>query len=216
MSDDLKSLAKKLRLLSGPEFSQATAATLNRITSGVNGGQRINIKREFTLRNKFTLGSLMVFKATPKADANKINSLVGSKSPYLDDHEGGGTPKTRRGKDAVAMPSKASRRGNWGRPITARARMDKIRVIGHRGRDGRMTPRGTPYFFLEGGRMKNKTLFERRGRRLVRLRVITKGPVHFKASHWHTEATGKYGRPALVSAAYQVELARGLTKLGAR
>lgn len=216
MPDDIKKLAKTLRLLSSTEFSAATAATINRIATAANGGQRLNIQREFKLRNKFTLGSLMMFKASPKKDADKIDALVGSKSPYLPEQETGGMPRTRRNKPAVSMPTKKARGGNWGKPVGARFRMDKIRSIGHRGSGGRMTPKGTPFFFLEGGRLKNKTMFERRGRRLIRVRVITHGPIKLKATHWHTEAMAKFGKPSLMAKAWQLEINKSLTKLGAK
>ncbi len=213
--DDIRHLAKSLRLLSGAEFSTATATAINRIATAANSGQRMNLSKDFTLRNKFTVGSLMMFKATPKSDANKINALVGSKSPYLPTQEEGGQAVTRRGKPARLMPSLASRRGAWGRPVTARARLDKVRVIGRRTGRG-MAPKGTPFFWLEGGQLRNKTLFERRGKKLVKIRIVTRTPVHVKSSHWHTQATGKFGRPAVMMAAWGREIEKGLTKLGAR
>lgn len=215
MADDVKALAKKLRLLSSTEFSTATAGAINRVATAVNSGQRMNLKRDFTLRNKFTAGSLMMFKATPKADASKINALVGSKSPYLDEQEAGGVAQTRRGKPALSMPTRKARRGDWAKPVTARLRMDKIKPVGRR-RGGRMTPKGAPFFFLEGGRLRNKTLFERRGAKLIRVRVVTRGPIHLRATHWHTDATGKFGKPSVMSAAWGVELNKGLARLGAK
>ncbi len=79
-----------------------------------------------------------------------------------------------------------------------------------------MTPKGTPFFWLEGGRLRNRMLFERRGSRLIRVRVITHGPVHLKPTHWHSNAANRFGRPSVMSAAYGVEIEKALTRLGAR
>ena len=215
-ADTIAGLAKALRRLSAEEFSTATAATINRIATAANGQQGRNIQRDFKLRNKFTLGSLMMFKATAKKDPDKIDALVGSKSPYLPEQETGGTAMTRLGRPAVSMPTLAARRGAWTRAVTARFRLDKIKPIGRRRGSGRMTPKGTPYFYLQGGSLKNKMLFQRVVSKLIRIRVITRGPVRLKATHWHTEAMDKAGRPALMSAAYGVELNKALTRLGAK
>jgi len=214
--EDIRSLAKHLRLLSGPAFSQATADTLNRIAAAANGEQGRNLRRDFTLRNKFTAGSLMMFKATPKPDANKINALVGSKSPYLDEQEAGGVALTTQGKAAETMPSLAARRGSWGRAVTAGYRQKTFGTVGHRGSNGRMTPKGAKLFWLKGGSLKHPTLFLRRGKKLTKVRVKTHGPINLKATHWHSRAMAKAGRPALISAAYGVELNKQLSKLGAK
>lgn len=216
MADDVAKLAKKLKALSAEEFSIATAAAVNRVAHAVEIAQGFNVQREFTLRNKYTMGSLRRLKATPKKDANKIDSIVGSRSEYLDDQDVGGVARTRRGRPSLAMPSKASRRGNWGKPVTARYRMDKIKAVGHRGQGGRMTPRGTPFFFLEGGKLKNKTLFERRGRKLIRVRVVKNKPTNLKATRWHSSARDRLGRPSVMAAAFNAEINKGLTKLGAK
>lgn len=217
MPDDIRHLAKTLRLLSGSAFSQASADTLNRIANAANGEQGRNLRRDFTLRNKYTQGSLMMFKATPRPDAAKINALVGSKSPYLDEQEAGGEAQTYQGRAAKTMPALGARRGTWGRAVVSRYRQKTMGAIGRRGSNRRMRPKGAKFFWLAGGKLKNETLFTRGpGGKLVRVRLKTRGPVRIAATHWHSRAMAKAGRPALMSAAYGVELNRQLTKLGAR
>ena len=215
MSNDIKALAKKLRALSSEEFSQATAAAINIVASSSNEQQKIVLASRFIIRNKYTIGSLKMFKASPKRDAEKIDAIVGSKSPYLDDQETGGTVRTRSGRPAVAMPTKSARRGNWSKSVTARLRMDKIKAIGRR-RGGKMSPKGTPFFFLSGGSLKNTTLFERRGKKLIRVRVITRGPIKLKPTHWHTEAMAVHGNAATMAKEWGTEISKSLAKLGAK
>lgn len=215
MPDDVKALAKKLRALSSEEFSQATASAINIVANKSNEQQKTVINNRFIVRNKYTIGSLKMFKASPKKDANKIDAIVGSKSPYMDEQEAGGITRTRTNKPAAAMPTKAARRGNWSKSVTVRLRMDKIKTIGRR-KGGKMAPKGTPFFFLEGGRLKNQTLFERRGNKLIRVRVIARGPIKLKPTHWHTEAMAKHGNAATMSKEWGQELSKSLSKLGAK
>lgn len=215
MPDDIKALAKKLRRLSSEEFSKATASAINTVAFAANEEQKTSVSTKFINRNKYTAGSMMMFKASPKKDANKIDALVGSKSPYLPEQETGGTVKTRRGRPAISMPTKKARRGNWNKPISPKLRMDKIRNIGRRSGGGKMLPKGTPYFWLSGGQLKNTTLFERRGFKLIRIRIVTRGPIKLNPTHWHTEAMAKHGNAANMSTEWGKELSKGLAKLGA-
>lgn len=157
-----------------------------------------------------------MFKATAKPDADKINALVGSKSPYLDEQEAGGDALTSKGTAAKTMPALGARRGAWGKAVVSRYRQKSMGTIGHRGAGGRMTPKGAKFFWLSGGSLRNEMLFTRQGSKLVRVRLKTRGPVRLKSTHWHSNAMAKAGRPALMSAAYGVELNKALTRLGAK
>jgi len=214
--DDVRKLAKDLRLLSASAFSEATAAAINRVAHAANVAQSLNVRKDFTLRNKFTLGSLMMFKASPKKDANKIDALVGSKSPYLPEQESGGEAVGKDGKPVKIMPALASRRGSWDRPVASRFRLKALGPIGRRMGNGRMTPKGAQAFWLKGGSLKQRTLFYRTGKKLLKVRIATKGPIKIKPTHWHAQAMARFGKPSVMSAAWGVELAKGLSKLGAR
>jgi hypothetical protein len=214
MTDDVRALAKKLRAIAGPEFSEATAAALTRVAHAAHSQSLSNIRRDFTLRNKFTLGSMIFYKASPKKDPEKIDAITGSKSPYLPEQDEGGEALTRAGKPALSMPSLASRRGSWQRPVTARYRLGQLGTVGRR-RNGKMTPNGAKFFWLSGGSLTKPTLFTRQGKKLVKVRLKTR-PIHLKATHWHSSAVAKFGRPEVMSAAWGKELSVRLAKLGAR
>ena len=77
---DVKALAKSLKLLATDEFSLATATAINRVAFAAHKGSEANIRREFTLRNKFTLGSMLFYKASPKKDASKRAAGVMNRS----------------------------------------------------------------------------------------------------------------------------------------
>src|SRR6185369_15174579 len=165
---------------SGPEFSAATAATLNRIATAANGEQGRNLRREFILRNKFTQGSLMMFKATAKPDADKINALVGSKSPYLDEQEAGGVAETKAGGPVKSIPSLQARGGSWSKPVGARFRRKRMGTIGHRGGGGRMTPKGAQFFWLSGKSLRTPTMFFRNATGLHKVFLSLKSRLQVK------------------------------------
>lgn len=228
MADDLRSLAKSLRLLAVDEFAVATAAAINRVARAAHSASMENIRREFTLRNKYTLGSMMYYKATPKKDANKIDAITGTRSRYLDEQEVGGVAQTKDGKPAKLMPSKASRSGVWKtKSILQRYRLNSIGDIAKR-KSKKMTPQTAKAFFLQPTenpgakwlrglrRLDKSAIFIRRGGKLIWVRVLTFNPIQLKATHWHGKARDKFGRQEVIDAAYRVELEKGLTKIGAR
>ena len=211
---DVKALAKSLKLLATDEFSLATATAINRVAFAAHNASKGNIKREFTLRNNYTLGSMIFYKASPKKDTSKIDALTGSKSPYLDEQDAGGAVMTRQGKQAQSMPSRAARAGSWGKSVTSRFRRSAMGAIGHRS-DGGMTPQGARFFWLSGGSLTEPILFFRKGKKLTRVRIATK-PLTVKATRWHMSAMEKFGREGIMAAAWAAELSKGLTKIGAK
>ena len=211
--DDVAALAKHLRRLAAGEFSLATATALTRVANAVNTGQRMNLKKDFKLRNKFTVGSLMMFKATPKSDANKINALVGSRSPYLPEQETGGPamePTPYGWRPAKTMPSLKMRRGSWAN----KARRGKVGGDAFILRPS-MRPRVGKRALRS--RLKEAGVFVRVGGKLVKVRsILVKGNVTLKPTHWHTQATARFGKQSVIDAAWKHEIEKGLTKLGAR
>ena len=61
-------------------YRQASAQTLNAIAKQVDTAERENLRKSFTLRNKYTEGSLRLYTASEKKDIASQNAVVGSVS----------------------------------------------------------------------------------------------------------------------------------------
>lgn len=221
-----KQYAKKLREFDGA-LPAVYAATMTRLAVAGEGAQRRQLGKEFTIRNKWTTGSIKTWKAKPQKNAEKINAVTGTLSPYLLTQEVGGTEVGKDGKPTKTTPSAASRGKNWSRPIMARFRWKAVKAAGDavfilkprsgnavvsRKRQG-LTRTGRPS--KRGGRcvLTETIMVKRQGRKLIRVRVINKGPVHLKPRHWHADAMKPLLKPTLIEAAFVDEAKKSLAKL---
>ena len=205
--DDLSAWAKKIKKLAKTEEPKIIAATLNRLATAANTAQGLALRRDFKLRNKFTLRSLKMFKASPKPDLAKIDAYVGSKSPYLDEQESGGVAETRSGRPTKTMPSLKARGGSWGKAIRPAYRWGKV----HLGKN-------SPYFVLRpaGKLLRSSYIFTRKAGRLVRVRKLLNESIKLKATHWHSNAVGRFATQPKFASVYIDEASKALTRLGAK
>ncbi len=73
------------------------------------------------------------------------------------------------------------------------------------------------FFILRRARvLQQSAIFYRRlgggGQPLLKLRVIGERAQKVKARHWHSDAVARYGKPALMAAAFMAEAKRRLAK----
>lgn len=144
--------AKKLHALARDELPGVFVRSINRVATAADGAQRRGLRREFTVRNRWSEGSLMLWRAKPSKQVDKINAIVGSRSEYLRLQEEGGVERNRDGSATMSLPSRKARRGNWGRAVSSSMRLSKIGPIAARGSGGRMAPRGAKAFILTPGK----------------------------------------------------------------
>lgn len=212
-----KQLHAKLTALAKDEVPGVFARSINRVAKAAHGAQLRALDSKFTLRNKFTRGSMMLWEARPNKDPNKINAITGSRSPYLGVQETGGTEVGKDGKPTMTTPSKASRRGNWAKPIVSRFRWGSIGRIARRGPRG-MTPKGAKAFVLgPGPRLSQETIFMRVGKKgkLVRIRTINRGKTMLKATKWHSGSIERVARREVMEASFAHEAYAVLGRMGA-
>ncbi len=197
-------MSVKMMLLRG--FPEVISETLNTEANlaGIRALQ--NLKKDFTLRNQYTERSLYIGKGTgtqglfwpalSTVPIQRMNAVIGSKSPYLAIQEEGGTkPK------AGSMPTLAGRGGDEKSPIPNYFRLRAMgSIAGGRGQyttKGKRK-RGKGFFILgPGPSLKQTAIFFREPGNphapLMKIRLLGKKTQTVKATHWHTEAARYYG-----------------------
>ncbi len=101
----------------------ATSAALNRTAKAAELLAKRNVRRQFTLRNKWTLGSIKSTRTPPTRAIDKQFTMVGSKQAYLATQEfGGALPRTSEGRRITT--ARGSREGDtaWPRKKVASGR----------------------------------------------------------------------------------------------
>jgi hypothetical protein len=117
-----------LNSLQKSQIPYATALTLNGLALRAQKYVRANTAKVFTLRNKWTLGSIQVELATK----HKPIAILGSRQEYMLQHETGGT-FTPKGSKSFSIPLKDAKRNKnqivprskW--PVKLKGK--KIRII---------------------------------------------------------------------------------------
>lgn len=180
----------------------AVARALTMTAAQARDEVRADLSKSFTLRNKFTVGSIR-YKRAEKRDWPNSYSVVGSISAYLSQHEEGGTKQS--GAKAGAIP-KGIRRSD--RSLVSRTKWPgKILPAGVKIPGGGRTKGATkgsrskpmPFLLQERGGVGVYVRVGRRGRRLRRLYRLTKQPSRIKATHWLTGPTERVVRSRLAS-----------------
>ena len=170
-------------------FPQVISETLTQAARIADKAQRENLRRDFTLRNQYTEGSLFMWPAKPGPIA-RINAVVGTRSPYLPIQETGGVEKAK-GK-SIAMPTIAGRGGDKRAVIPKMFSIPAMGQIG--GTTQKMTRggkriRGKGFFIMPAGPvLKQPAIFFRRGAGLLKVRLLGHREQRVKATHWHTDA----------------------------
>ncbi len=211
---------KALKAIAEKELPHAAAAAINRIASGAAQAQRANLRERFTLRNRYSEGSLVFWEANPEKqrDFNKLNAIVGSKQPYLALQEEGGVERAK-GR-TLAMPTIAGRGGSMKYAIP---RALRLRAMGQiRGTSQRYTKKGNRvrskgFFILgPGARLQQAAIFRRQGGTLTKLRLLGRVQQQVRPRHWHEDAVRKYAKASLVQVAFVAEAKRRIARYQAR
>lgn len=211
--------ADALRKLGKEELPKVAAAVVTRLAVAGQGAQARALGRDFTLRNKWTLGSLRTWKAKPMANIDRINAVTGTVSPYLDEQEVGGTETNKDGTPTRTTPSLTSRGRNWQKPISARFRWSALR--NSKNNTFVLKPRSGAAVLSRKRQASRRAIrqaiiVQRTGvRTLKKLRVVNRSDVHLKATHWHERAMDRLTRPELFQAAFNDEMGKALARLGA-
>ena len=104
------SYTRQMRKLGSEAIQEAVAETINNVASYAHVEQQKTVRRDFTVRTPYTINSFKYYKASPKANINKINAVTGTVSPYLPIQETGGTVRPKSGSH-VPIPTLKARGG---------------------------------------------------------------------------------------------------------
>lgn len=179
---------------------ETVAASMNVVARAAHSRSLRNIRSSFTLRNRYTERSLKFWQAKPKRNISRINAVTGTISEYLPLQEAGGRVRARRRR--IPIPTRAARVGrSRSRVVAARYRLNRI---GEAGRGG---------VFIARSRSGKLGLFVRTGRRVIMIRDLSVASYRLEPTHWHTEATRKYGTKSMLQQVFIREARRRLGRI---
>lgn len=103
---EIQGLVRQLETFSSKALPYAIRDSLNRSALAAKNVWAEEIRSSMILRNRWTLGSLRVERATGM-DPRRMVSVVGSMARYMGVQESGGR-KTKHGKHGVAIPTRTA------------------------------------------------------------------------------------------------------------
>jgi|GEM_PF-5321389 len=193
LSTDSAEWKTALAIFAPGVYQKASAAALNAVAKQVDASQRENLRKAFTLRNRYTEGSLKVFSANEKKDISSQNAVAGSFSPYLPLHDSGGLHSRPSG--AVALPTLSARGNSPARVVKKAYRLDSMS--------------GT---FIRRTKAGTQGLFLRTGKKLVMVRRLVHS-IRIKKTEWHSAAVRKWGRQDVLEKVFRKKAEKLLDSL---
>jgi hypothetical protein len=195
-----------------PEVAkEATAAALTRTAAGCALFARKEVRKKFTLRNKWTLRSINSTKASSRRRIDRQFALAGSRQAYMAKQEvGGRLPRTKQGRRLTT--SEGSREGKTAHPRKKLARgrrkaknikLSKQPKVKARGvnriafrRVMKARKEGQKFLFLRMKKRNRAGIFEIQKRRIVMVHRIIDEPLRVKKRPWLKPAVLKSRRIA--------------------
>ncbi len=236
---DVKAWTRKMDKVNKELLPRAQVKMLNRACKAAHDQSIKNIKKDFTIRNTYTVRSIRFSPAKVRSSGVAGYAVTGSISPYLPIQEKGGIVRPKRKQ--IVGPTKKARGGQWGKPVKPKYRLSQMGKIGTRKGGGRMQPAGAKFFILHPGsassglnvrhtlkrykkikrgrkywkyRLMQPAIFTREGGKLVKVRYIRKSSYRLKATHWHTNAVKKFGNKRVMGRIFVQEAKKQLGKVG--
>lgn len=208
-----------------------TAATLTDTAQAVTVRSQRNVEKSMIVRTKFTTNSIVTYKASGSKPIGSQNAISGTKSKYLPIQDAGGiihaqkiviaipTNKIRgkdrkrrvpgkyridsmAGKAFVLRPTTKDQgdEANWGKKKTSDSRQRYRRNYTYGRKRGKMV----------AYRLSRPALFYRDGKKLIKVRDLSKRSVRVKGTKWHTDAVKLYGNYEYMSRVFQLNAAKYL------
>lgn len=199
---EMKDLERQLKRYNQDALPKAVAASINAVSGAAHSQSERNVRTRFTIRNRFTMRSMKLWKANPKPDIRRINSVTGTISSYLPLQEKGGTVRARRQR--MAIPTKAARISrSKSRPVARRFRMNRMGQVGSGGK----------FFVMRSKRGKLGIFTRRTKRQLVMVRDLSVRSFHLRAKNWHSDAVRKFNKKSLYMRVFIREAKKGLGRI---
>lgn len=167
----------RLKYISKEALPKVVADSVTAVAKRAHEQSIVNILSRYTIRNRYTVGSVRFYKASPKRDIMKINAISGSVSDYMDEQDLGGKRLPKSG-EKVPEATLFARGGSKESVVKKKNRtgfLGKNQFIG--------VPKGIaknrPYGVYE--RVKNNKF-------LSMVRNISKVSIDIKGTSWHRDA----------------------------
>lgn len=222
VTTEARQYIKQLEKVKG-DLGVAAARAINDVAGMAHAASIRRLRSEFTIRNKYTEGSLRFYKASEeraKLKLDGINAISGTVSEYLPGQDSGLKKRPRPGSKYIPMPTIPGRGGKYSSPVPKRFRMKEL---GEFSRGGRVK-KGSGFFVLPSGIYYRKGK-PKKGRRaagharplrpLVMIRTLGTTTQVIKKTGWHTTTMRDFGtyanmNRAFINEAKAILAARGL------
>lgn len=179
MPPEYRAYMRRLERMAEGTFPRVIADTINTVAGFAHVQSVRNVRDRMTLRNQYTERSIRFYKASPKANAAKINAITGSIQPYMATQETGGYRRPKRGRK-VPVATLFARGGSPTRVVRKRYHAGTLGVNQFVGK-----PRG-------GNRPSGVWERTNRNKRLKMIRNLEEARVVIDATKWHSDAMAKY------------------------
>lgn len=153
---------------------RAMRSTLTLLAHKLGQAQEDTLKKTFKRVGKYTLRSLFAYGPQKGKSLDKMNAVVGSKSPYLTNLEDGFSPQAM----AYATDVEGKTKRLSGRFIASQTSRASDGTVLGKYRLGKLS---NTFMLRVAG---SEVLFARRGGKLIRLRVIKQNVADVKAYRW--------------------------------
>lgn len=197
---DTRKYMLAIKILNKDALPKVVAETLNRTADATTKQQIKNVKKDLTVRTKYTINSMQrkghAINHARGKNVDRMFSRAGTFSPYLWMQEENFTKKGLSGP--VAIPTLSTRVSkNIKKSIRKKYRLAP----------GQSTESGTGTNWFIGipkGKGRPKGLYERtnKNKKLRMLRNLEHDEVKIKGTHFHSDAVKKYGTQQFIKAQF--------------
>ena len=199
---DIKKYTLAMKIFNKKAYPGAVAETLNRTAEAVTKQQIKNVKRDLTVRTKFTINSMKSKRATPYQALNKATGInvdrmfsrAGTFSRYLWMQEENFTKKGMSGP--VPIPTLATRVSkNIKKTIRRKFRLSPGQSLS----DGDI---GNDMFIGKPLKRKRGIYLKGKKGKLTMLRNLEHDEVKIKGKGFHSKAVKRFGTAQFIKAQY--------------
>lgn len=209
---DIRKYMAAMRFISKEALPDAVAESLNAPAEAIEKAARKNVKRDLTIRTKFTVNSIRQDRHARGQNIERMFSRVGSISPYLWMHDKGYKAEGISG-DPLPIPTTEARTSkSIQRAISKKYRIGKNERI----QPGMYSSIPTMFTGKPKGGDRPYGIYKRanRNNKLVMLRNLEHDDAKIPATHWFSKPVKKYGSMQFIKAQFIKIAKRKLSGLG--
>ena len=186
---------------------RAVAGTLNQQARNTLRTAKENVKRNFTLRNKYILGSVRGKFTRINPRIHKMETEIGSINTALERQEFGFISRANlEGRRGLAT-DESRRSKSFKKPVALRFRISQIKKLPFK--KGKNS-----YFISNKLSPRGKAVFLRRGKKLRMIRDLSKTQYTVRPNPWLGPARDKWGKQSMTNTIFIRQSKKALAALG--